>query len=503
MIIKYGDVELPVYNDYNITKSSQDISYSDFSCDYTGHTKNELPERYQEVEIIENNKTIAFGYIDSYEFGELRESDIETNINISLLTPKKIATLKTVIAVGNYEMEELLNIILEPLINEGYEIAKLNIAKSQVTVNFLVETVEYCMDNLSNKYNFWWHIDENKKIYIESIENIFKAKPKYIYDNQNHIKGLEYLKPKVNSDDYANVIVFKNVRVYEKSFYEESDLARTINPLIDKYNKNIKDGETIDFNYPIDIKNIKRAIGEEEQIISGFDTLYVFNIVFTYTDNTTSSASITYTDTNGISYNNIGVEDDTQEISLQKDSFFDSLVVGFKFNNQNKTIKKITSIMSDNILAYNVNKVYNDKGIQSKKGIINETGIVEKIVDMNESWKTKRDLVEIASTYINKNSLNYADEIEMQLDRDIFNVGDTIQINKLMVDGIYVVTKIVQQYSNNSDQYIVTLKNANMLENFVDIFRGEPEQVNESKLYNISISHYDEEEIQEIHEVEK
>lgn len=495
-------IELPIFNSYYMTKSSQDVLYSDFTCDYTGHTKEELPEKYQEVEIIENNKIIGFGYIDNYEFDELREVDVDITIHISLLTPKKLATLKTVIAVGKYEITDLLNIILEPLIHEGFEISEMNISTSQATVNFLAETIEYCLNNLSNKYNFWWHIDENKKIYIRSIESMFNSDPKNIYDNENRIAGLEYLKPKTESDDYANVIVFKNVRIYETSFYSENNLAKTINPLLSEYDKVIKNGETINFNYPIDIKNVKRAIGEDTQIPAGFDMLYVFSMEFTYNDNTTSSATISYTDTNGLVYTNIGIEDDTKEISLQRDLFFSSLVTGFKFNNENKTIKKITTIISDNILAYNVNKVYNDKGIQSKKGIINQTGIVEKIVDMNESWKTKKELVEIASSYINNNSLNYANEIEMKIDRDILNVGDIVKINKLMVDGVYVVIKVIQRYTTDTE-YFITLKNANMLKNFVDVFRSEPEQIDDSKLYNISVSHYDEEEIQEVHEVIK
>ena len=495
-------VELPIFNNYSLTKSSQDISYSNFCCDYTGHTKDELPEKYQEVQIIEKNNIIGFGYIDNYEFDELREVDIETTININLLTPKKLATLKTVIAVGKYEISDLLNIILEPLTNEGFEIAEINISTSQATVNFLAETVEYCLDNLSNKYNFWWHIDEKKKIYIKSIENMFNEEPIYTYDNDNSIRGLEYLKPRTESDDYANVVVFKNVRVYETSYYSKNNLGKTINPLLSEYNKTIKNGETINFNYPIDIKNIKRAVGEDAIITAGINTLYVFSIEFTYNDNTTSNASITYTDTSGIVYNNIGIGDDTKEISLQKDAFFDSLVTGFKFNNTNKTIKEITAIISDNILVYNVNKVYNDKGIQAKKGIINQTGIVERIVDMNESWKTKKELVEIASSYINKNSLNYANEIEMKIDNDALNVGDTVKIDKLMVDGIYVVTEKIQRY-NKETEYYITLKNANMLKSFVDIFRSEPGQIDDTKLYNVSVSHYIEEEIQEVHEVIK
>ena len=70
--LKYGDVELEMQDGYEITKSSQDISYSYISCDFTNKTKAELPERYQETKIINKdyNKIIAYGYIDTYKFGE-------------------------------------------------------------------------------------------------------------------------------------------------------------------------------------------------------------------------------------------------------------------------------------------------------------------------------------------------------------------------------------------------------------------------------------------------
>ena len=128
--LKYGDVELEMQDGYEITKSSQDISYSDISCDFTNKTKAELPERYQETKIInkDNNKIIAYGYIDTYNFGELREIDIDKDINITLLSPMKMATLRTSIAVGTYNLIDLIqNIILIPLIYDGFVLKEINI----------------------------------------------------------------------------------------------------------------------------------------------------------------------------------------------------------------------------------------------------------------------------------------------------------------------------------------------------------------------------------------
>ena len=108
--LKYGNVELEMLDECEIIKSSQDISYSDISCNFTNKTKEELPERYQETKIInkDNNKIIAYGYIDTYDFGELRETDIDKDINITLLSPIKLATLRTAIAIGTYTLKDLI-----------------------------------------------------------------------------------------------------------------------------------------------------------------------------------------------------------------------------------------------------------------------------------------------------------------------------------------------------------------------------------------------------------
>lgn len=54
--LKYNSVKLPVLDNYNIAKSSQEITFSDLKCDFTGHQKADLPEKYQEVRVVEESK---------------------------------------------------------------------------------------------------------------------------------------------------------------------------------------------------------------------------------------------------------------------------------------------------------------------------------------------------------------------------------------------------------------------------------------------------------------
>lgn len=518
--LKYGEITLDVYDGYEITKSSQEVSFSDLTCDFTNRTIEELPEKYQESKLVEidgfgNEKVLFFGYIESYDLGEMRETDVETNLNITLLSPMKLTTLRTATAVGTYQLKDLLqNIILAPLLEDGFTLAELELTDRQITVNYLVETIEYCMNNLSNKFNFWWFIDEKKVIYIKDIEQMLKDPPSYHYDETHSIKGLQYIKPSLSSEDYANVVNFKNVRIYEYSrlTFQGSTITESHNPIIDKQITTIKKDEQIDFNFPIDIKkeNVIKSgnsnLGEpvQEQVMYGDFYYYAIKLEGTYSDNATFTAYIRYNDTqNTFEFSsNIGFEEEGKDFSLIRDNFFKNLVIGIKYRREDKNIKSIQSIKSDSALLWNINKLYNDSEIVKKKGKVSNTGIVELTVDMNESWKTIQELRDIGVSYMNKNSLKLDGTIEMLTNHKLFEIGKTIQTSKLpLIQGCYIITEIREIYSNQEEEYYITAKNSNMLNNYIDVFRKEAKQESEDKNYKLYITHYEEDFMYERFEV--
>ena len=506
-------VELRILNNYEITKSSQEITYSDLTCDFTYFDSDDLPEKYQEVQIIDKNgydiEIKYYGYIDSYNFNEMREVDKFTEINITLLSPMKISTLRTFIAIGTYELKDLIeNIILSPLVNDGFTIKTIELSDRTLTVNYLAETIEYGLNTLSNQYNFWWFIDENKNIYIKDINDMLSVQPKFIYDDTHKIEGLQYLKPNIISDNYANVINFSNVRVYEISrwTYYNGSITENINGLLNEQITTLKNGSQLDFKYPVDIKkeNIKKS-GESYRNQNEY---YGIRVLGTYTNNTTFEFYIKYDvlNDNYTMSNNVGFdgsEDTTKEFLLIRDAFFSNLVTGFKFNNENKNISRIDLIMSDSILVWNINRFFNDKAINEKKGIINDTGIVELTVNMNEQWKTKQELQEIGLTFMNHNSLKLDGEIELKLDNNLFNIGETIKINKGLFNNNYIITGIRESHDRGINEYFVTCKNSNITDSYINLFRNPLTQENENKIYQINISHYNEEGIKETFEVVK
>ena len=513
--LKYITTYLDILNGYDITESSQQVQFSDLVCDFTGYKMDELPEKYQEVKIVDINdigveKVAYTGYVNNIVFNEMREQDVDISINISLLSPMAMATLRTATAIGTYRLASLIqDIILLPLLEDGFVIQEMDISDRTITTNFLCETIEYCMNNLSNKFNFWWFIDRKKRIYIKDISKMFKQKPNHSYDDDNLIDGLEYIKPIVSSDDYANVINFTNVRIYEYSIlnFEGNKILESHNPLINRQISIIKKDGTINFNHPLDINKdniIKSA--ESNGIITGAKTgLYISGM---YTDNTLFELYIRVSSDNKnlMMSSNIGFDGDansTAEFLLTKDSFFSNLITGFKYNNELKSIKTITKIQSDSALIWNVNKLYNDKAIASKKGIISNTGIIEKTINMHESWKTIQELRQIGISYMDKNGLEKDGTIEMKFDKSSnFDIGNIIYINKLSINNTYVVTQKRENYKSElDDDTILICKNANMLDNFIDIFRGEEQQKSSSKIFQFYITHYVEEDVKESHEV--
>ena len=508
--LKYGDVELPIQQGYTITKSSQEVSYSDLVCGWDDSY--ELPERYQEVQIVNIDTEVvkAYGYIDMYDFGEMRETDVERDITISLFTPMKLATLRTVIANGTYQLVDLIqNHILSPLIADGFLLSAFDIADRQITTNFNLETVEFCMNNLSNKFNFWWYIDEHKKIYIKDIEVLKSANPKYTYDDNNMIEGLQYLKPITESDNYANVVNFKNVRTYQLSQYENWESPsypnRSYNPLIDNDSITLKKGDEIIFKYPIDIKkeNVLKSIKSEWEAIKN---IYGVNL---FDNSETDAFAINVKCADNVhrgTYIKIGLDGqysmhsdlsiDTENrdtmFVLISDPFFSNLMTGIRYNGDSN-VTRVELIQSAAALIWNYNRFYNDKEIEKKKGKISESGIVETTVDMNASWKTVSELTDIAKTYLNKNSLENANKIELLTDADILEIGDLIKINKFNINSTYIVISINEKNSKNESEYIVKIQNANSLSNFIDVFRNENTQQDESQEYELFVTHYTDE----------
>ena len=424
-----------------------------------------------------------------------------------------MATVRTVSLIGTYSKEECIRRILQPLIDDGFTIEELNIDDGQITVNFVLETIENAMNNVCSKASIFWFIDEKRGIYVNSIDYLFgKAVAKTITENDDfHANGLINIDPTIENVDYSNIINFKNIRL----IYSEKDTSQEDASIYSDYNiypilnleKNIKKGDIINFDNPIIVnEDTLRQVIDEKYKINGeeYYCLYLFiqknnnqyetyKIKIKYENNVqgdfTTEGSITYSDNEG--------EEGT--VVLQKDSFFNNLITGFKWNGDNAVIK---DIRSDTALRYTTMKFVYTAEIEKLKGIISDSGQIEKTIDFNEKWTTLNQLVNYARSLMTQNS-NAVNTVQLEYDiNPNLKVGDIvdIQLPSFYIEGSFAVKEINYTYTNEIEQnWKITLKSADLVSTYIDLFRPTETEETEDKIDTVILNEFIEENIKEVH----
>lgn len=463
------------------------------------------------TKIEPENNIIYTGYVNNFTLPKMKNRNEYRELELDLLSPLAMATVRTVDAVGTYELQSLVRELIQPLIDDGFVLKEMNIGNNQITVNFLSETVESSLNKLSNKFNFWWYIDANKNIYINSITYLMSLKPKLTYDDSNPIKGLIDVIPSIDATDYCNVVNFTNLRLFTESFFQRAEVPpiyndesvvsyQEYNPI--KHIDYINSGQEIEFDIPFDI-TINNYFKNENKKTYTRDDVFFIEGYYYENGSYSKSAKITIENNQLVLTNNLSISDsysDENEWVLVRDAFFKNLIIGLKYNGEQKlTVNKITAF---NALAWSNVKVINNDEVYKNKNIISKSGVVEKTIDMNEQWKTYEEILDIANSYVKKNN-SRADEVKLNVDYDAdLKIGDTVKINKdsFLIQDTYIITDKVSAYSNNVNKWSYTLRNTNILENYVDLFRTS-EQEEDNKTFNLITANYSEDNIIERYEV--
>lgn len=486
-----------IIDGYNITESSREVKFNTIKIEFTDKTIADLPKKYQEVQLLDLdsdyniNKIIFTGYINNFKLPNMKNKHEYRELELDLLSPLAMATVRTVDAVGTYQLQTLVKELIQPLINDGFVLKELNIGNNQITVNYQNETVESSLNKLSNKFNIWWYINANKEIFINSISYLLNLKPKLIYDDNNKINGLIDVIPSIDATDYCNVVNFTNVRlkiIGTMEYYD--DTMHGYYPLFS--NIKLSQGIEIEFNYPI-IINAKNELNRQR-----------FFILEIFAGNSANFDIYINRNNEIVIPNNVTISDsysDENEWVLVRDSFFKNLIVGLKYNGTSTDM--VNAIYTQAGLIWAKVKIQDNNEINKNKGIISQSGIVEKQIDMNEQWKEYQELVEIANSYIKVNS-SKADTVKLNIDEDTgLNIGDTIYIDKedFLIQDTYIITdkSTINEFNTNRWEY--TLKNANMIESYIDLFRASESQDNTDKNINLITSDYIEEGFNEKYEV--
>lgn len=501
-----------VADGYNISESSREVKFSNLKIEFTDKTIADLPLKYQEVQLVDVdnnyniNEIIYTGYVNNFILPNMKNNHEYRELEIDLLSPLAMATVRTVDAVGTYNLQSLINELIMPLISDGFVLKEMNIGNNQITVNFLSETVESALNKLSNKFNFWWYIDKNKYIYINSIDYLIAKTPKLVYDEENEIRGLTDVIPSIDATDYCNVVNFTNTRLYTYSYFRrrestdpsgETSIYYTMhNPITQT--KYLNSGDEIEFDIPFDI-----SIDNYYKNVENEQTDKIFQSFFTG-QNITKQIDFDIQNNTLIIPSNVSIEDGystSNEFVFVRDSFFKNLIVGLKYNGSSTLT--VSNINCTNALMWAKVKVINNDEVYKNKGIISETGIIERQIDMNEQWKSYNEIIDIANSYIQKNN-SKVEQVKLNMDEDNqLNIGDTIKIDKpfFLINDVYIITDKNVIFQDNYTIWRYTLKNTNILENYVDLFRAKEQEEIQNKEYHLITSNYSEDTIKEVYEV--
>lgn len=515
----YNNKSFKILNNFGFTQSNNEVTFNDITIDFTGYTLADMPLKYQEVQIKQCDKgqdiltegdVLFFGYVDSIKLGTMKMSNEDRELTITLLSPLKLATVRTTTINGTFTLSEAITRILEPLINDGFIISEMNIDNTQVLVNYIMQTIESAMNDLCLKKNLFWFIDEHKNIKVNSIDYLFGQNITKEITNTKKEKGLMNIEPSIEAVDYANVINIKNARLIYNSVSTYNSSTGTVNEVggfpILNIPKTIKKGDSVTFNYPIAISKdigkqiLKEKVSDYEELVVLFELIATGlndELLIAYNKETNSlqtTGPITYSDNEG----NEGT------FVLQRDSFYKNLITGFKYNGDSDLT--ITSIVSESALRYIKMKFMYSAEINKLKGLISNSGQIEKTVDVNQTWFTLQELTDYARSLLVQDT-NEVNSIVLKYDNNPnLQIGNLVDIvlPAFYTKGYYAVKKIQYQYENELEQlWTVTLQNSSLLNNYIDMFRPTQSQETETQNESLVISELIEEKINEIHTIEQ
>ena len=500
---------LRVFDEFVLKKSSQNVEFSEINVDFYNSVKEELPYKMQEVRIFEgdfkdeedivNGNLLFVGYVDDYELSSKTNFRKDATLKLSLLSPLALATKRYMSISGNYNTIELINLLFEPLINDGFTIKETNIVDKQISVNYFINTIEEIANDLSNKLKFFWYIDEYKQIYLIDITSLFSQMPVISFNNDSKIKGLYSITPKIENNNYFNTINIKNARVYCVGVSRSTSMNYPTNyfPILNNLTLNTDDDIT--FNSPVDmsITGLETLCSEQQ---TGNPSLIVLSLT-----GSNVNYNIGYYQGQGTLELPNGVVFDDEDtdgatIILKRDSMFKNLITGFTWKGGKVSL---TEIWSDCMLKYQVFRMTDSIEIEKCKGIISESGIVESTVDVNEKWFTKRELIDYCRNLISSNN-NQISELEMCFDEDYgFKVGDLINVNmpRFFIKSTFIITSIQETIDSFKKDFVIEMANSNITENYIDLFRSSKTQEDDEKYDILNIVEYSNEEIVERYEV--
>ena len=161
--VVFNNKAFKIIDEYGYKFSSNEVTFNDIKIDFTGHTFEDIPFKYQEIKIMQadteedilNGKVLFTGYLDDINLSDMKQQKEFREMTLTLLSPLKMATKRCVSLIGTYELNIAITRVLQPLIDDGFTLNEMNVPDGQIITNFLIETIENCMNNICSKRNIF------------------------------------------------------------------------------------------------------------------------------------------------------------------------------------------------------------------------------------------------------------------------------------------------------------------------------------------------------------
>ena len=131
----YSNKTFKILNEYQFKFSNNEVTFNDIVIDFTNCSIADIPFKYQEIQIrqaednenIFEGKLLFTGFLDDINLSEMKMRKEYRELTLTLLSPLKMATKRSVSLIGTYKKEEAIRRVLQPLLDDGFSIVEMNI----------------------------------------------------------------------------------------------------------------------------------------------------------------------------------------------------------------------------------------------------------------------------------------------------------------------------------------------------------------------------------------
>jgi hypothetical protein len=464
-----------------LTFSASETTFSEIVIDFTGKTAADLPIKYQEIQIVDTSTNpdtvLYYGYCSEPRLPAFNGTIQRVLLTIELMSPQTYLTKRTVdILIKNDNIHDAVEDILAGIVsNDGFTIQSNDLPTTEYLSELISHrTVESVLSNLGGRFGFIWYVDELKRIFIKYLPNIETSAAVYSLTSPT-ATDLESVQPYFNVSDYANRVNFTNVNLVSGQDLLIAGTALTADT-------------SYSFPYPFSISEyvvyrLPPATGFGDDTFALLLTLVSLEEYKITVD--VVNQTITYDAGIGFS----GVDDAVPGIKvlLETDSENTNLITGFKWVG---ATKEVDICLSYSALRPATMSYIDPVEIAANAGKLNTSGIVEKEVDVFGKYFTYEELTAYAKTFLRQNN-KQADIVDLR-----FNGDDLSALKSLLVPTAKVYISLPSQFIPGGD-YVVTsgeyvidqgksvltvqCRKASLTENYVDIFRKEVGNADETQ----------------------